>query len=87
MHLNFCKSLKNRENTFCSYDGDGLPDSDLPPGWQKLVELRYEQSMKLCNQFYQEFHDVTDLAKIHNSYIANGAQGYRDSFLLAFFSS
>ena len=73
MHLKFCKSFKNRENKFCLYDGDGSPD--LPPGWQKLIELRYEQSMGLCNQFYKEFHNVTDLDKIHNSYIANGAQG------------
>jgi len=75
MHLNFCKSFKNRENSFCTYDGEGLPDTDLPPGWQKLIELRYEQSMGLCNKFYEEFHNVTDQAKIHNSYIANGAQG------------
>ena len=73
MHLKFCKSFKNRENKFCLYDGDGSPD--LPPGWEKLIELRYEQSMGLCNQFYKEFHNVTDLARIHNSYIANGAQG------------
>jgi len=81
MHLKFCKSFNNREHKLCSYDGDG---SDLPPEWQKLIELRYEQSMKLCNQFYQEFHNVTDLAKIHNSYIANGAQGLRDWLWLAF---
>ena len=55
MHLKFCKSFKNRENKFCLYDGDGLPDSDLPPGWQKLIELRYEQSMGLCNHFYNSF--------------------------------
>lgn len=75
MHLKFCKSFENRENEFCFYDGDDLPDNDLPPGWQKLVEFRYEQSMELCNQFYREFHNVSDPAKIHNSYIANGAQG------------
>ena len=80
MHLKFCKSFENRENEFCYYDGDDLPDNDLPPGWQKLVEFRYEQSVELCNQFYREFHNVSDPAKIHNSYIANGAQGQGDCF-------
>ena len=69
MHLKICK------NGCCSYDGGGLPDNDLPPGLEKLVEFRYEQSMEYCNQFYQDFHNVSDSTKIHNSYIANGAQG------------
>ena len=68
-------ALKICKNGYCSFDGDGLPDNDLPPGLEKLVELRYEQSMEFCNQFYQEFHNVFDSTKIHNSYIANGAQG------------
>ena len=73
MHMKMCKTFKNIENGFCSYDG--LPENDLPPGLEKLVELRFEQSMEFCNQFYKEFHNVSDSTKIHNSYIANGAQG------------
>ena len=80
MHVRFCQS-DPKQKELCSNFGDGdgsdLPDfPDAPEWFQKLIELRYEQSHLLCYQFYLDFFGIEDQSKIHNSYIANGGQGW-----------
>ena len=76
MHFRFCESDPKQKELCSLRDGD-LPDfPDAPEWFQKLIELRYEQSHLLCYQFYLDFFGIEDQSKIHNSYIANGGQGW-----------
>ena len=75
MHMRFCQS-DPKQKELCSLSDGELPEfPDAPEWFQKLVELRYEQSHLLCYQFYLDFYGIEDQSKIHNSYIANGGQG------------
>ena len=69
----YCQSASRKLFEFCKKDPDipDLPDY-YPPEFIIFVIKVVRQSNELCDRYYQEFHNVTDLSLVSNSYVAAG---------------
>ena len=73
MKLTFLMSLAVAKNIGKhGWHANSLP-RDLPEIEDALHLV--QQAAALCNQFYLDFHGITDSALISNTYIAAGQQG------------
>ena len=72
----YCQSASRKFFEFCRNDPDipDLPDF-YPPEFIIFVIKVVRQSNELCDRYYQEFHNVSDLSLVSNSYVAAGGQG------------
>lgn len=73
----YCQSDNRKLLEFCQKDDPDIPELPdyYPPEFILLVLRVVNQSNELCDRYYQEFHNVTDLSLISNTYIAAGGQG------------
>ena len=62
---NFCGELPNRNSAFCTKD-DEIPD------W---IWDMHKDSVRLCKQYYHDFHGIEQFSKTSVRYLAAGAQG------------
>ena len=62
---NFCDELLNRKSEFCTKD-DEIPD------W---IWDMHKDSVRLCKQYYEDFHGIEQFSKTTVRYLAAGAQG------------
>ena len=75
----YCQSIESpgKNSDFCSPSNADLPEIPdwLPPGFLLLILSIVRESDELCDIYYEEFHGITDLSLVNNSYIAAGGQG------------
>ena len=75
----YCQSIESsgKNSEFCSPVKAELPDIPdwLPPGFLLLILSIVRESDELCDIYYEEFHGITDLSLVNNTYIAAGGQG------------
>ena len=57
----FCQNKRSSQNA-------------LPENIEHILNL-VQQAAELCNQFFNDFHDIEDTSLVSNSYIAAGQQG------------
>ena len=62
---NVCDELLNRNSEFCTKD-DEIPD------W---IWDMHKDSVRLCKQYYEDFHGIEQFSKTTVRYLAAGAQG------------
>ena len=62
---NVCGELLNRNSEFCTKD-DEIPD------W---IWDMHKDSVRLCKQYYEDFHGIEQFSKTTVRYLAAGAQG------------
>ena len=62
---NFCAQLLNRNSEFCTKE-DEIPD------W---IWNMHKDSVRLCKQYYEDFHGIEQFSKTTVRYLAAGAQG------------
>ena len=62
---NFCAQLLNRNSEFCTKE-DEIPD------W---IWDMHKDSVRLCKQYYEDFHSIEQFSKTTVRYLAAGAQG------------
>ena len=73
----YCQSASRKSFEFCKRADPDVPDLPgfYPPEFIIFVIKVVRQSNELCDRYYQEFHNVTDLSLVSNSYVAAGGQG------------
>ena len=69
---NFCGQLANRNSEFCTKD-DEIPD------W---IWDMHKDSVRLCKQYYNDFHNIEQFSKTTVRYLAAGAQGMVSLWIL-----